>query len=193
MWGPGLSAIVCFQLFKKTHNRSITWFGSSIAKSLIFYLSPFVIWVLIALINPSDLTINAMGIVHLVPFGFLMIVGEELGWRGYLQDSLKALPEPKRWIILGLLWEFWHFTRGMINGEVWQIVLRKAFLIIIVMALTFLIGKSTNRTKSLLVAVTFHSWFNIVTEFPHINTAVAASVSIILWFILIRRWESQNG
>ena len=35
MWGPGVAALICFFTFKKSHKRTITFFGSSFIKSLI--------------------------------------------------------------------------------------------------------------------------------------------------------------
>src|SRR5436190_13444390 len=42
MWGPGLSALICFWIFRKTHIRRVTFFGSSALKSLMFYLLPII-------------------------------------------------------------------------------------------------------------------------------------------------------
>jgi hypothetical protein len=43
MWGPGVAALICFFLFRKTHVRTITFSGSSIIRSLLFFLLPYVI------------------------------------------------------------------------------------------------------------------------------------------------------
>jgi hypothetical protein len=41
---------------------------------------------------------------------FVSILGEELRWRGFLQDALRPLPPVKRFVLIGVMWEFWHFT-----------------------------------------------------------------------------------
>ena len=46
----------------------------------------------------------------LAVLGFFNILGEELGWRGFLQDALRPLPRGWRYLPIGILWEFWHFT-----------------------------------------------------------------------------------
>ena len=188
MWGPGLAAIICFFIFRKTHVRTITFGGTSAIKSLIFYFTPYIIWFALSIINPAA-DQNPEFFLALIPFGFLMTLGEELGWRGFLQDTLRKLPEWKKWLTIGLMWEFWHFTRGLTNGETHQIILRKSFFIVATIILTIIIGKLTDRTKSLLVAITLHSWVNIQMEFPHVNTHIAAGISVVIWTFMIWKWN----
>lgn len=44
MWGPGLSAIICSLLFRKQTVKSITFFGTSIIKSLLFWSIPMALF-----------------------------------------------------------------------------------------------------------------------------------------------------
>jgi membrane protease YdiL (CAAX protease family) len=192
MWGPGIAAILCFIIFRKTHKRNISFTGTSILKSLLFFLLPFLVFIVLTLVNPDGSNVTIDRIFKLIPFGFLMILGEELGWRGFLQDSLQNLKEWKKWLILGLMWEFWHFTRGLTQGELPQIILRKSILIISVLLVTVIIGRLTEKTKSLLVAITLHTWINIQFEFPYFNTQIAGGASIIIWILLIWKWNSEQ-
>ena len=192
MWGPGIAAIVCFILFRKTHVRTITWTGTSLLKSLAFFFLPYMVWLGLTLLQPDQNKLSPGFFLEIIPFGFLMILGEELGWRGYLQDALRPLKEWKRWVVLGLLWEFWHFTRGMTHGELPQILLRKSIFIVSVILLTIIIGKLTERTKSLLVAITLHSWVNIQFEFPGFNTQLAGAISVVIWTLLIWKWRTEK-
>jgi uncharacterized protein len=122
-----------------------------------------------------------------------MILGEELGWRGFLQDALRPLKEWKRWLVLGLMWEFWHFTRGLVNGTPIQLILRKSMMIAMVLILTYIIGRLTEKTKSLMVAITLHSWFDIQFEYSHINTYIAGVFSIIIWIVLLWKWNIKEN
>ncbi|MCB0463880.1 MAG: CPBP family intramembrane glutamic endopeptidase [Flavobacteriaceae bacterium] len=192
MWGPGIAAILCFIIFKKTHVRTISLTGTSLQKSVLFFSLPYLVWIILTLINSDDNSVKPSFFLEMIPFGFLMILGEELGWRGFLQDSLRNLKEWKKWTILGLMWEFWHFTRGLTHGELPQIILRKSIFIISVLILTFVIGRLTDKTKSLLIAITLHTWVNIQFEFPHINTHIAGGVSLVIWTMLIWKWNSEQ-
>ncbi len=193
MWGPGVAALICFFIFRKTHVRTITFTGTSIVKSLLFFLLPYAIWNIILLINPCDDIITPAYFLQLIPFGFLMIIGEELGWRGFLQDALRPLKEWKRWLVLGIMWEFWHFTRGIVDCGPLQLILRKLMMIATVVILTYIIGKLTDKTKSLLVAIALHSWFDILFEFSHPNTYIAGGLSIIIWIVLLWKWNSKEN
>lgn len=192
MWGPGISAIICFFVFRKTHIRTISLTGTSIGRSLLFYFMPFVVWIILSITNPVENSLKPIFFLKLISFGFLMILGEELGWRGFLQDSLQHLKDWKKWLILGLMWEFWHFTRGLTSGELPQIIVRKSIFIVAVLILTFIIGRLTDKTKSLMVAITLHSWINIQFEFSRINAHIAGGVSLIIWALLIWKWNGEQ-
>jgi membrane protease YdiL (CAAX protease family) len=192
MWGPGIAALIVFRLFKGSHERQISFSGASLPKSLMFFFFPYLIWAMLLWINPDKNTIAPQYLLQLLPFGFLMILGEELGWRGFLQDALRPLKAWKRWLILGLMWEFWHFTRGLVSGAFPQILLRKMILLLSVLLLTVIIGRLTDRTKSLMVAITLHSWVNIQFEFPHFNTLLAGGISLLIWAVLIWKWDASN-
>ena len=90
------------------------------------------------------------------------------------------------------MWEFWHFTRGLTEGDLPQIFIRKTILIVSVLALTIIVDKLTEKTKSLLVAITIHSWVNIQLEFTHLNIYIADGVSVIIRVLLIWKWNQKK-
>ena len=128
MWGPGLAALLCFIIFKRSHLRTITFFGTSVAKSLLFWFLP-----ILAL---SVFSIEGEEAIAVPIIGFLMILGEELGWRGFLQDTLRPISPYKRYIIIGVLWELWHFTKRMSAGFQFSTFLRIGIFIIALIILS---------------------------------------------------------
>jgi hypothetical protein len=190
MWGPGVSAIICLLVFKRSHHRTITFFGSSIAKSLLFYFLP-----LLALCIPG---IHMEGIEpHLAPlllsiFGFISILGEELGWRGFLQDALRPLPELKKYILIGVMWELWHFTNRMGHGELPQIIVRVAMFTCVTVLLSFLIGRAADRSRSLMIAVTLHAWVDLLFEFGNTWTYLIFALSVPFWIWLLWSWNRKT-
>jgi hypothetical protein len=102
MWGPGIAALISFALFRGRHRRTITFWGNSRIRSLCFYLLPIVLLgftrpratdrVLISIVrNPQDFVgrTNALLFVAYAVLAFAAALGEELGWRGFLQDAVR--------------------------------------------------------------------------------------------------------
>ena len=42
MWGPGIAALICFRLFRKSHIRTITFAGQQKLRALAFYFLPMI-------------------------------------------------------------------------------------------------------------------------------------------------------
>jgi membrane protease YdiL (CAAX protease family) len=192
MSGPAIAALISFFVFRNRHHRTITFKGTSLTKGILFYFLPLLIFKLVTVLNDGYGDVPNDYFLIVIPTGFILILGEELGWRGYLQDVLRGMTEWKKWVFLGFLWETWHFTRGMTQGTIPGIILRKLLLYVMVIGLTFLIGKLTERTKSLFVAMTIHTWFNILFEFSSINTYITVSINLLVWVYLIYNWKGED-
>lgn len=181
MWGPGFSALICFYIFRKSHLKTITFFGTSTIKSLLFWFIP--------IIPLSIFSLKGYEAI-LLPFtGFLMILGEELGWRGFLQDALRPISTFKRYAIIGAMWELWHFTNRMSSGFEVSTFIRVGTFIIVLSIISFIMGKLTDKTKSLVIAVTIHAWINILVEYNNMATFVIFGLSLPFWTYLIWKWN----
>lgn len=190
MWGPGISAIICFLIFKKNHIKTITLAGTSTFKSLLFYFVPILVLCIPGIKGMYGLN------PHLAPmllslFGFISILGEELGWRGFLQDALRPLNEIKRYILIGVIWELWHFTNRMGHGELLQIIVRVSIMMTLCIILSFIIGRATDKSKSLIVAVTLHAWVNIIFEYESTGTYIVFGLSIPFWIYMLWSWDKK--
>lgn len=180
MWGPGLSALICFMLFRKTHPKTITFFGTSVVKSLLFWFVPMIALFVFVLKGEDR---------YLLPvLGFLMILGEELGWRGFLQDAVRPLPEVKRYILIGVMWELWHFTNRMRSFELSTFIRVGVFMLVTIL-LSFILGKLTDKTKALIVAVTLHAWVDILFEYSGTSTGIIFGCSVLFWAGMIWFWD----
>ena len=189
MWGPGLSAIITSFIFKGKIKKTISFFGSSILKSILFWGLPMVAFLIFGDYQNEVSTIGRIAIY----FGgiFLFTLGEELGWRGFLQDQLNHLPKWKKYLIIGSMWEFWHFTTRTLSGSISARILRPLLFIIPNTILSFLFGESVNKSKSIIIAVTFHAWYNLLFEFSNKTTYIIFAISVLFWIFMLLNWDKK--
>ncbi len=190
MWGPGIAAIICFFLFRKSHHRTISFFGTSVLNSIAFYIVPILA---LAIAGVPGQGMNA----HLFPLvfgllGFISILGEELGWRGFLQDALRPLPELGKYMLIGIMWELWHFTNRMGHGELVQIVIRVSIWVAALVLVSLIMGRATEKSKSVVVAVTLHAWIDILAEFNQPATYIVFGLAVPFWVYLLWKWKNNT-
>lgn len=190
MWGPGLAALVCLRLFRARHRRTVSMAGGSRWRALAFYALPMLALALVGV--PGG---GSGGSVHaLVPLiaavGFVNILGEELGWRGFLQDALRPLARPQRYLLIGLMWVAWHFTNLFAHREGTELWGYLAWYVPLTIALSALIGEATDRARALVVAVTLHAWLNLLWEFAAPGTWLVFALALPFWGWMLWRWPA---
>lgn len=189
MWGPGLSAIITRIVFRGRVKKTISLFGDSVLKSILFWGVPMTAFLAF---GDYDNEVSTIGRIT-VYFGgiFLFTLGEELGWRGFLQDQLNHLPKWKQYLLIGTMWELWHFTTRTLSGSITARILRPLLFIVPNSFLSFLFGESVNKSKSIIVAVTFHAWYNLLFEFSNVTTYTIFSISLVFWIVMLLNWEKK--
>ena len=190
MWGPGIAALVCLRLFRATHPRTTTLSGGRWAWSAAFYFLPMAALAAVGVHLPE-----MGGRVHafvavLAVIGLLNTLGEELGWRGFLQDALRPLPRPGRYVLIGLLWAGWHFTNLFAHREGAALWTYLAWYLPLTIALSALIGEATDRARAVLVAVTLHAWLNIAWEFQAPGTWAVLAGALPFWAWMLWCWPA---
>jgi membrane protease YdiL (CAAX protease family) len=189
MWGPGIAALVCMVAFRRSHRRVITLAGNLWGRSILFYAAPFL---LLAVFRAHVLYgYNRPPLVAAFPM-FVSILGEELGWRGFLQDALRPLPPVKRFVLIGVLWEFWHFTNRTTHG--WS-GLRIAVTLLIsypaVILLSFIIGYATERSHSVMVAVSLHMYIDVLGN--NLDLYIPLLLALPIWAWLLLTWPKPTA
>jgi membrane protease YdiL (CAAX protease family) len=124
--------------------------------------------------------------------GVFTILGEELGWRGFLQDALRPMKPMWRYLLIGIMWELWHFTNRTHDRTVLQAVTGVAVFGVITILLSWLIGMAADRSKSVLLATAMHGWVDLVFEFPGIGTYISAGFAVVLWLYMLKIWPQQS-
>jgi len=180
MWGPGISALFCFVIFRKTHKRTITFQRRQLfLRGALFYITPFAI---AALINRD------LHFFQYAALSFIYILGEELGWRGFLQDALRPISTVKRFLIIGVLWEFWHFTTRTSIGTPFQILLRLCISYPCVILLAFILGVVTERFRSLWIPLALHAFVDFVLMDSPEHAILIIPIALGIWAGMLWLW-----
>lgn len=197
MWGPGLAMIIVTLLFKNVRQqkdpRRVSLFGTSPVKSLLFWFVPFMMLAIPGLENPWGMNPHVFPLVAMGCLGFISIVGEDSGWSYFMKNALIDVSPVKRAIIIGAMWELWHFTNRTANKDVIGAVIVVGTMMIFLIVLTYFMGKITDRTKSLITAVTVHMWINVLVENGSKPVYIVFAISLVFWTIMFITWDKPFG
>lgn len=128
-----------------------------------------------------QLSFSPIAPVSVVLFG--LVVGEELGWRGFAQPALeRSRGVVGAAVIVGILWGFWHLPLFYMDGTPQRTVPFGAFLVFTA-AFSVVAARLGHRSGgSVLLATVFHGTFNTVT-------VVAAGVPTeTRWWLVASAW-----
>jgi membrane protease YdiL (CAAX protease family) len=121
---------------------------------------------------------------HAVLYAF----GEEVGWRGYLQDALRPLRPAIRYTTIGVMWGMWHFLTFAGHGSVGSMVLRLLVFYAILIAASAAIGAAVDRSRSLLVATACHLFYTFSQMHSGRDRWVLLGFLVPVVVILVRKW-----
>ena len=185
--GPCLAAALCLLLFRRTHRRTVTLLGTDAARSAAFLATPVV---LLTAFGTGDDAPHLTGLIFgtvFAAYGF----GEEMGWRGFLQDAVRPLPPLRRYLLIGVLWGAWHFTT-FLGGTPADAAVRVAALAAVWVAGSWGIGSATDRTGSVLVAASLHLGYNYTTAVPLETWLPVLAATTLVWYALLRTWPART-
>ncbi|GJM31701.1 MAG: hypothetical protein DHS20C18_07020 [Saprospiraceae bacterium] len=192
--GPAIGALIIIFIFRP--KREITFFGTSRLKSIGMILLPLVLFTGIGIENTLELNAHYYGfLVGLFSIGYVIL--EELGWRGYLLDELKAekLNPITRSVIIGVLWYIWHLNFSISSSNISE---HLSFLGILIFA-SWGFEKITDTTKSVLSVACFHLLGSIMSYnlllkggFTDNQRWIIFGICLVVWIYVVSTWDKQR-
>jgi membrane protease YdiL (CAAX protease family) len=130
-------------------------------------------------------------LIYYLVVGGISTLGEEIGWRGFLQGALRPLGRLRGYLLLALLWEVWHFTSHT-KGTSSEVLARLALIVPAVVVITFALAFLVQRTGSVVFATAVHEWIDIgVDSGGYLLWAALAAVPVWLW--IVWTWPKQSN
>ena len=119
-------------------------------------------------------------IYYLVVGGFSTL-GEEVGWRGFLQGALRPLGRVRGYLLVAFLWEVWHFTSHT-KGTLPEVISRLEIIVPAIVLITFALAFLTERTGSVVLATAVHEWIDLGADSGgYLLWAALAAMPLWLW------------
>ena len=199
MWAPTLAVILT-----GPNARSSAWnslkgldlklFPLTFVLGVIPYITiQFLLWLTGFGNIDSTQTIGHISLVILlqpIALGVLLTVGEEIGWRGYLQPELEKHFKPVIvYLLVGIIWAYWHLPSNLAGNNGLEHRALNSFIIfpLLVVALAFVFGWLRSNSKTIWPCVYLHGVTNSVSNCWLIkpNTEMIEKLSVLsAWLIL---------
>ncbi len=105
--------------------------------------------------------------VLLGPFlGLLITLGEEYGWRGYLQPALTKMGRVRGVLLVGIIWGIWHAPIILMGYNYPNHpVLGSLLMVLLCIGLAFILGFAVLKAKGVWIAAFLHALFNQVSSY----------------------------
>jgi uncharacterized protein len=189
LFGPAVAALIVTgitegrtgvkHLLAKVVQWKVGWSWYVVATLLPFVLAAVVWW----LAGAPSRTLQPLSLTLVLA---ALVIGEELGWRGFALPRLQQRFSPLvSSLILGVLWAAWHLPNALIPGLDYYFYAFPQFLIYVV-AMTVLFTWLANNTKgSVLIAWIFHAAINASGAFfPLGDTVRQWTLSAIVYAVV---------
>jgi membrane protease YdiL (CAAX protease family) len=179
LFGPAIAAISVTsiiegrsgvkQLLRRAIQGRTQWKWIAVAVGLPILISAMVVVLNAVLLGkPIAIVPNEVPIFTLI-IG-LLVIGEEIGWRGFALPRLQArFNSLTASLILGGLWAAWHLPNAFIPGLGYYLTAFPVFLVYVV-SMTVLFTWLANRTHgNVWIAWLFHASINVSAGFLFIG------------------------
>jgi membrane protease YdiL (CAAX protease family) len=157
--GPAVGFIVMRYVLHSRVPRTTTFWGIDRRASLVAALVIPLCLAFVGTENNAGLDAFSYGLLGGLTL-ILYALGEEFGWRGYLQQALSPLTLPVRIVAIGTIWYLWHLN--FLNPNI--PVSSHISLYVAVVLGSWGLMKITDGTRSILFAAAVHLSFNLFAD-----------------------------
>ena len=222
-FGPAAGALIVTGIVQgktglKNILKSLIYWRTSVWTYLFAIFFIIVVYIIttgiIYLIDPSLLKLqNLPGIAEIIIYFFVIAIvggplGEEIGWRGFLQpELLKRFNPAITSLFIALIWLLWHIPLFWLEGAA-QAGGSIIYFALSVFAMAFLFTLVYIKSNgSLLLAIIFHTIINYVSafiipsilpatetdkSFGHISTYILFVLGILCYIIYFRIFTTRQ-
>jgi uncharacterized protein len=181
--GPAIGFIVIVYLLNSKLERPISFFGKKKWASIMAIITIPLGLGVTGVTNTSGLNTHYYGLLYGTVL-ILYALGEEYGWRGYLQQALAPMKMIQKVLVITILWYVWHLN--FLNPEI-SLQTHGIHFLSILMG-TWGLLKITEITESILFASAVHLSFNLFAdvngEFNY--RLIILIISILVWIVLLK-------
>lgn len=180
--GPAVGFLVMFYVLKSKTPRPFTFWGTNtLYSALAVFCIPFGL-TLVGVNNDGGFDRHYFGFITSIVL-VLYAIGEEYGWRGYLQQALAPLAVPYRVLTIAVFWYLWH-----LNFFIPEITLKSHVIHFLFLVLgSWGLLRISESTRSMIFVVAVHLSFNILSDVNTDGTSklIVVGASALVWTFLI--------
>lgn len=168
--GPALGAILARRLGPQPPQET-SLFGTSVPRTIVAGLLPVAVFSFLGL---------RTGLYALI--AVVYATGEELGWRGFLADTLAPLRWQWRLLLTSALWWFWHLRLATTFDLL--------VFPLIILASSLVLGHAARVSGSVLVPASMHALIILLSASgpPSRPMLFAGVATLVSWSLLGSLW-----
>lgn len=180
MWTPGICAIICALLSKDL--PSLGFKRGSFKAYTLAYAIPACTAILILLLllfsgngslNTEPKNMTVLRFIAVITVGVLVgsvsALGEEIGWRGFLQSKMQQVGIRRSYLFIGLIWAIWHWPLILFSNYATSSLPALSLLLftVCIVSFAFIIGWLKDISGSVFVAAIAHGSHNLWMQFVY--------------------------
>lgn len=180
--GPAIGFLVIYFVFKSKVERKFSFWGINKYYSLLAIILIPIGLTFSGVDNDSELNRHYFGLLTGIMLIFYAL-GEEYGWRGYLQQALSSMNAPYRILTIAAFWYVWHLNFLLPDFSIRTHVVFFLFLLLGSWGLL----KISESTLSILFVAAVHLSFNILSDVHSDFTkkVIVILIAVTVWTFLI--------